>query len=159
MRIKDIPNATPDEILHNLLDVLTSLKNGHFTTHMEDGFPGIYGEIAKVLNGHLDQMKALAEEHHRLMEEVGVTGRLGGQMEVSGLTGGWKRMLEDVNQMGANVTCQFRDGGNVVRDLLHGELSVRMTAHNIQGEFAEFRRHLNKLADEFEQRSAEMAKA
>jgi hypothetical protein len=154
MRIKDIPNATPDEILHQLLDVLTSLKDGHFATYMDEGFAGIYGDIAKVLNVHLKQITAMAQEHHRIMEEVGVTGRLGGQMEVPGLTGGWRRVLDDVNQMGGNITCQFRDGNNVVRDLLHGELSARITARSIQGEFAEFRRQMNKLANEFERRSA-----
>ena len=36
--------------------LLTALKNGHFTAHMIEGFPGVYGEIAKVLNGHLDTL-------------------------------------------------------------------------------------------------------
>jgi hypothetical protein len=154
MRLKDIPNATPDQMLHNLLDVLTALRDGHFTAHMIDGFPGIYGEIAKVLNQHLDTLGAFRQEHHRLMEEIGVTGRLGGQMEVKGLCGAWKQMLEEVNQMGGNVTGQFRDGANIVEDLLKGDLSARMTARCIQGEFADFREHLNKLAEEYEQRSA-----
>lgn len=153
MRIKDIPNATPEQMLQNLLDVLTSLKNGHFTAHMIEGFPGVYGEIAKVLNAHLDTLTKFRQEHHRLMEEIGVTGRLGGQMDVQGLSGAWKEMFDDVNRMGGHITGQFRDGANIVEDLLRGDLSARMTAHCIQGEFADFRVHLNKLAEEFEQRA------
>lgn len=153
MRIKDIPNATQEQILQNILDTLSSLKDGHFTAHMIEGFPGIAGEIAKVLNEHLEQMGKFRQEHHRLMEEVGVTGRLGGQMELPGLSGAWREMLEDVNRMGGNITGQFRDGANVVEDLLRGDLKSRMTARIIHGEFATFRQHVNELAEEFEQRA------
>jgi hypothetical protein len=155
MRIKDIPNATQQEMLQNILDVLTSLKNGHFTAHMTEGFPGICGEIAKTLNAHMDQLTAFRHEHHRLMEEIGVTGRLGGQMDVPGLSGAWKEMHDEVNRLGGHITGQFRDGANLVYDVLRGNESARMTAHCIQGEFAVFRDELNKLADEFQKRAAE----
>lgn len=154
MRTKDIPNATQEQIMQNILDVVTALRDGHLTAHMIEGFPGIGGQIAKVLNEHMDTMSRFRQEHHRLMEEVGVTGRLGGQMEVQGVvSGAWKEMLEDVNRMGGNVTGQFRDGANIVEDLLRGDLSARMTARCIQGEFATFRNQLNQLADQFEKRS------
>jgi hypothetical protein len=153
MRVKDQPHITPDEMLRSLLDVLTSLKNGHLTAHMPDGFPGIYGKIAATLNEHLDQLSTFRHEHHRLMEEVGVTGRLGGQMEVAEVEGAWREMLEDVNRLGGNVTRQFREGANVVRDVMAGELPARMSEPCIGGEFAEFREQLNGLVDAFEERS------
>jgi hypothetical protein len=157
MRIKDIQSASQDEILQNLLDTLVSLKNGHFTARMTEGFPGIHSDIARALNDHLDMLTALRAEHRRLMEEVGVTGRLGGQMEVAGLSGAWKEMNDDVNTLGVNITCQFRDGANVVRDILHGDPAARMTCPNIQGEFAEFKQNLNKLAAEYEHRAADVS--
>jgi hypothetical protein len=98
-------------------------------------------------------LQQLRREHHRLMEEIGVTGRLGGQMEVEGLSGAWKEMVEDVNRLGGNVTCQFRDGWNVVRALLTGQVDARMTAQNIRGEWREFRDRMNELAEQFEARS------
>src|SRR4051795_12369299 len=153
MRVKDIPHATQEQIMQNILDVVTALRDGHLTAHMIEGFPGIAGEIGKVLNEHMENLVRFGAEHHRLMEEVGVTGRLGGQMEVPGLSGAWKEMLEEVNRMGGNVTGQFRDGANIVEDLLKGDLSARMTAKCIRGEFATFRENLNQLADEFQERS------
>jgi hypothetical protein len=150
---KDAPNATPQDILQEVLDVLTALSSGHFTAYMTDNMPGIGAEIAKVLNGHLAMLQHFRGEHHRLMEEVGVTGRLGGQMEVAGVAGSWKEMFDDVNRMGAHITSQFRDGGNIVRALVRGDLAARITCRNIQGEFREFREHFNQLADQFEQRS------
>src|SRR4051812_26185909 len=99
MRIKDIQSATNEEILRNLLDTLINLKNGHFTTRMTEGFPGIYSDIARTLNDHLDMVTALRTEHRRLMEEIGVTGRLGGQMEVANTSGAWKEIVDDVNRL------------------------------------------------------------
>jgi hypothetical protein len=154
MRVKDIPNATQEQILQNILDTVTALRDGHLTAQMIEGFSGLAGEIGRVLNQHMRMMIAFGHEHHRLMEEIGVTGRLGGQMEVNGAGGAWKNMLDDVNRAGGNITGQFRDGANIVEDLLGGDLSARMTAQCIQGEFATFRQHLNKLADEYEQRCA-----
>jgi hypothetical protein len=153
MHPKDAPNASADQILREILDVITALHNGHFTTHLTDNFPGVGGQIAEVLNAHLDMLTRFRQEHHRLMEEVGVTGRLGGQMEVAGTAGAWKEMVEDVNRMGGNMTGQFRDGWNIVRALLRGDTSARITARCIQGEFREFREQFNELAEQFGQRS------
>jgi hypothetical protein len=154
MHPKDAPSASADAVLHEILDVVTSIKNGHFTTHMTDNLPGLAGQIAKVLNEHVEMLQQLRREHHRLMEEIGVTGRLGGQMEVEGVSGAWREMFDDVNQLGANVTCQFRDGWNVVRALLSGQPNARMTAQTIRGEWREFRERLNELAEQFESRCA-----
>jgi iron-sulfur cluster repair protein YtfE (RIC family) len=157
MRVKDIPNATPEQMLQNLLDVVTSLKDGHFTAHAPVGFPGLYGEIAKTLNAHMDMLTRFKQEHERIMEEVGVTGRLGGQMEVREVCGAWKEMHDGVNRMAAHVTNQFRDGANVVHDLLGGDGNARMTAQDIHGEFSAFSRNLNKLANDFTQRKTAAA--
>ena len=132
MHPKDAPNATSEEILREILDVVTCIANGHFTSRMSDNLPGLGGQIAKVLNAHLSTLQGLRGEHHRLMEEIGVTGRLGGQMEVEGTSGAWKEMVDDVNRLGHHVTMHVRDGGNVVRELLRGELSARMTAQLIR---------------------------
>ncbi|HEY7090459.1 MAG TPA: hypothetical protein VH518_20345 [Tepidisphaeraceae bacterium] len=154
MHPQDAPTASDEAILREILDAMTALRNGHFTTHLPEGMRGLGGQIAHQFNQHIRMLQELKREHHRLMEEIGVTGRLGGQMVVEGTGGAWKDIVEDVNRMGGNVTGQFRDGGNVVRDLLRGELSSRMSARCIQGEFREFREHFNELAEHFEQRSA-----
>ena len=151
MLLKDIPHASNEVILRAILDALTSLHDGHFTTRLPEHFPGIGGEIAKVFNAYLDMLTNLRHEHHRLMEEVGVTGYLGGQMEVSGLSGAWKEMVEDVNQMGLHITMQCRDLGNVVRSLVQGDLGARVTCTAIRGELRELREGLNELADRYEQ--------
>jgi len=159
MHPKDAPNASSEAILHDILDVVTALKNGHFATHMVDNLPGTGGQIAGELNALVEMLQNFRHEHHRLMEEVGVTGRLGGQMEVAGTSGAWNQMLDDVNRMGANITCQYRDGWNVARALLEGNLSARITCQMIQGEFREFRERFNQIAERLEEASREPVSA
>lgn len=155
MHPKDAPNASCEQILGEILDVVTSLKNGHFTTHLIDNLPGVGGQIAEAINAHLEMLQTFRREHHRLMEEIGVTGRLGGQMEVPATSGAWQEMVDEVNRLGVNMTCQLRDGGNAARALLGGDLSARMTCQMIHGEFREFRERFNQLADQLEQPAAQ----
>ncbi len=151
MSPKEAPHAMPEQVLREILDVVTQLRDGHFSTHLTDNLPGVGGEIAKALNGHLEFLKAFRNEHLRLMEEIGVTGRLGGQMwlpdDLPKCTGAWREMVEATNLMAANLTCQYRNEGNVVRAWLHGDNDARMTCTMIAGEFREFREDLNELAE------------
>ena len=149
MRLKEVPNATSEQILRNILDTLSSVRNGHFTAHMIEGFPGTGGEIGRVMNELVTMLQDFRREHHRIMEEVGVTGRLGGQAEVPEVRGAWAEMVAETTCMSGHITAQCRDHGNVVRDLLHGDLSARVTCHCIQGEFAEFREEMNELAERY----------
>jgi hypothetical protein len=157
MHHKEAPTASPEAILKDILDVLTCMHNGHFTPHLHETFPGVGGEIARLINNHLEMLQDFRREHHRIMEEVGVTGRLGGQGDVPALKGAWKEMMDETNRMGANITGQCRDKGNIFRALIRGDLSARATCTAIRGEFREFREELNELAEQFEDRSRAMA--
>ena len=151
MHPQQAPHATPEQMLREILDVVTQLRDGHFSTHLSDNFPGIGGEIAKALNEHLEFLKAYRNEHLRLMEEIGVTGRLGGQIwlpdDLPEVKGAWKDMVEATNLMGGNLTAHFRDFGNVARAQFGGESDARCTCTSIAGEFREFREDFNEVLD------------
>lgn len=92
-----------------LLDVLTSLKDGHFSTRMAYTYTGRAGQVAAALNETLDLLVEFRTELLRTAEELGVTGRLGGQMHLPGSAGGaWREMAAGVNLMGANLTRDLR---------------------------------------------------
>jgi methyl-accepting chemotaxis protein len=148
MHPQDIPNASAEQMLAAILDVVSGLRAGRFTAHLPENFPGDGGRIAKVLNGHMEMLEQFKNEVQRVTEEVGVTGRLGGQMEVQGTAGDWTVMMQRINEMAANITDQFRDGANVVRAHRRGDVAARMGAQRIQGEFREFREEFNTLLDE-----------
>ena len=151
MHPQDAPHATPEQMLHEILDVVTQLRDGHFSTHLSDNLPGVGGEIAKALNGHLEFLKAYRDQQLRLMEEIGVTGRLGGQVwlpdDLPKCEGAWRDMAEATNRMAANLTGHFRDFGNVARAQFRGEPDARATCTLIAGEFREFREDFNSLLD------------
>ena len=138
-------------MLREILDVVTQLRDGHFSAHLTDNLPGVGGEIAKALNAHFEFLKAYRDQHLRLMEEIGVTGRLGGQVwlpdDLPKCTGAWRDMAEATNRMASNLTAQVRDFGLATRAQLRGETDVRATAALIGGEFREVRESLNALAD------------
>src|SRR6478735_7640516 len=115
MHPNEAPSASAEQVLREIRDVVTQLRDGHFSAHLTDTLPGVGGEIAKALNGHLEFLKAYRNEHLRLMEEIGVTGRLGGQLWLSDdlpkCNGAWNDMAEATNVMALNLTGQFRDYG------------------------------------------------
>jgi methyl-accepting chemotaxis protein len=151
MSPKEAPTATAEQVLREILDVVKQLRDGHLSTHLTDNFPGVGGEIAKALNEHLESLKAYRDQHLRLMEEIGVTGRLGGQVwlpdDLPKCTGAWRDMAEATNLMASNVTANFRDFGNTTRALNRGDAAARATCTFIAGEFGEFREDLNALAE------------
>jgi hypothetical protein len=153
MQLKDIPTMTSEQCLHEILDVLTCIRNGHFTCYSAEEMPGDAGKIAKVINELLGLMQVFRREHNRLVEEIGVTGRLGGQVELPDCTGAWREMADALNRLGVNMTCQQRDACNVVTDQLRGNPQSRMTARFIAGEFREFRDLFNELLDRVESKS------
>ena len=150
MHHKDAPAATDQQVLREILDVVTQLRDGRFSAHVNDHFPGIGGEIAKALNAHLEFLKAYRDQHLRLMEEIGTTGRLGGQVwlpdDLPKCTGAWHDMAEATNRMASNVTANVRNLAATVHALVGGDTSARATCTFIAGEFREFREELNELA-------------
>jgi hypothetical protein len=141
------PAASNEEILREVLDVVTQLRNGHFSAHMDESHAGVGGEIARVLNQHLKFLQRYRNEHSRLMEEVGITGRLGGQMEPPHGTGAWRQMAEATNTMLVNLTATFRQDAKAVAALVIGRHDARVASSGIQGEFRAFRQNVETLIE------------
>ena len=61
----------------------------------------------------VDQLSSFADEVTRVAREVGTEGQLGGQAEVKGVSGTWRDLTENVNQLANNLTepgAQHRPG-------------------------------------------------
>lgn len=145
MHPKDAPTASPEACLREIRDVVTCLRDGHFTARLREEMPGDAGATAAVVNELLDLLTAFRNEHLRLAEELGVTGRLGGQVALPECTGAWREMADATNRLAANLTNQVRDAGNALRARQAGEPTPRLTAANIAGEFRELRERLNDV--------------
>ncbi|MHB1352180.1 MAG: response regulator [Thiobacillus sp.] len=82
----------------------------------------------------------------RVAREVGTEGKLGGQAQVSGVSGTWKDLTENVNLMASNLTDQVRGIARVVTAIANGDLKKKLTVE-AKGEIAALTDTINNLID------------
>jgi signal transduction histidine kinase/CheY-like chemotaxis protein/HAMP domain-containing protein len=94
----------------------------------------------------VDQLSAFADEVTRVAREVGTEGRLGGQAEVEGVSGTWKRLTENVNELAGNLTRQVRAIAEVASAVAEGDLTRSITVE-ASGEVAELKDNINSMVE------------
>ena len=94
--------------MRNIAQVTTAVAKGDLTKKIDVDARGEILELKTTINTMVDQLSAFAAEVTRVAREVGSEGRLGGQAEVEGVSGTWKRLTENVNELAGNLTRQVR---------------------------------------------------
>ena len=114
-----------------------------------DGRPltGEFLRTAKTVNTMVDQLNGFASEVTRVAREVGTDGKLGGQAQVSGVSGTWKDLTDNVNFMASNLTNQVRNIAAVTTAVANGDLSKKITA-DARGEILELKETINTMVDQ-----------
>src|SRR5262249_48794441 len=79
--------------------------------------------------------------------EVGTDGKLGGQAQVSGVSGVWKDLTESVNSMASNLTAQVRNIAEVTIAVASGDLSRKITV-DVRGEILQLQEAINTMVDQ-----------
>src|SRR5205085_2806949 len=92
-------------------------------------------ELKSTINTMVDQLNSFAAEVTRVAKEVGTDGKLGGQAEVKGVSGTWKDLTDNVNQMASNLTSQVRGIVKVVTAVANGDLAQKFVVE-AKGEIA-----------------------
>ena len=92
----------------------------------------------------VDQLSSFADEVTRVAREVGTEGKLGGQAEVADVSGTWRKLTENVNQLAGTLTTQLRAIAEVSTAVTQGDLSQQITVE-AQGEVAELKDNLNQM--------------
>jgi signal transduction histidine kinase/CheY-like chemotaxis protein len=133
-----------DSRLQRLLAGLTAVRSGDLSTRLPAAEDPVMDEIAAVFNGMNDQLSLFADEVTRVAREVGTEGHLGGQAEVEGVSGTWKRLTENVNKLAGNLTRQVRAIGEVASAVATGDLT-RSISVEAQGEVAELMDNINAM--------------
>jgi signal transduction histidine kinase/CheY-like chemotaxis protein len=100
--------------------------------------------LKKTLNTMVDQLSSFADEVTRVAREVGTDGVLGGQAEVEGVSGTWRDLTENVNQLAGNLTTQVRAIAEVSTAVTQGDLT-RQIAVEARGEVAELSDTINQM--------------
>jgi HAMP domain-containing protein len=95
----------------------------------------------------VDQLGSFASEVTRVAKEVGTEGKLGGHAEVKGVTGAWRDLTDNVNQLAGNLTVQLRDVSRVATAIANGDLTQKITVE-VRGEILQIKEVFNKMVDQ-----------
>ncbi|MFP8940041.1 HAMP domain-containing protein [Streptomyces fenghuangensis] len=128
--------------VRNIAQVTTAVAQGDLTRKIDVDARGEILELKTTINTMVDQLSAFAAEVTRVAREVGSEGRLGGQAEVEGVSGTWKRLTENVNELAGNLTRQVRAIAEVTGAVAEGDLTRSITV-DASGEVADLKDNVN----------------
>nr|WP_290110185.1 HAMP domain-containing protein [Streptomyces ficellus] len=132
--------------VRNIALVTTAVANGDLSKKIDVDARGEILELKTTINTMVDQLSSFAAEVTRVAREVGSEGRLGGQAEVEGVSGTWKRLTENVNELAGNLTRQVRAIAEVASAVAEGDLTRSITV-DASGEVSELKDNINSMVE------------
>jgi signal transduction histidine kinase/HAMP domain-containing protein/CheY-like chemotaxis protein len=145
--LTDNVNSMADNLtsqVRNIAQVTTAVAQGDLSKKIDVNARGEILELKTTINTMVDQLSSFAAEVTRVAREVGREGKLGGQAEVEGVSGTWKRLTENVNELAGNLTLQVRAIAGVTSAVASGDLT-RSISVEAQGEVAELKDNINAM--------------
>ena len=133
--------------VRNIAQVSTAVAKGDLSQKITVAAQGEILELKDTVNTMVDQLSSFADEVTRVAREVGTEGRLGGQAQVRGVSGTWRDLTENVNQLAANLTDQVRNIAQVSTAVAKGDLSQKITV-DARGEILELKNTVNTMVDQ-----------
>ena len=130
--------------VRNIAEVTTAVANGDLSKKISIDVKGEFLQLKNTVNAMVDQLNAFAGEVTRVAREVGVEGRLGGQAQSTEVSGVWKDLTDNVNQLAANLTNQVRAIAEVATAVTEGDLT-RQVRVEASGEVAALKDTLNEM--------------
>jgi HAMP domain-containing protein/CheY-like chemotaxis protein/signal transduction histidine kinase len=145
--LTDNVNTLADNLtsqVRNIADVTTAVATGDLSKKITVDVRGEILELKQTINVMVDQLSSFAAEVTRVAKEVGTEGRLGGQANVEGVSGVWKDLTDNVNQLAGTLTTQLRAIAEVSTAVTQGDLTRSITVE-AEGEVAELKDNINQM--------------
>ncbi|MDO8299134.1 response regulator [Lacisediminimonas sp.] len=135
--------------MNEMTRVISAVADGDLSRQVPlelDGLrlKGQHLRSAEIVNTMVLRLGALTSEVTRVAREMGTEGKLGGQVDASGMSGSWKDLTDKVNVMAANLTNQMRGIARVVTAVANGDLQKKLTVE-AQGEIADLADTINEM--------------
>ncbi|MGH2856754.1 MAG: HAMP domain-containing protein, partial [Solirubrobacteraceae bacterium] len=130
--------------VRNIAQVTTAVANGDLSQKITVEAKGEVAALADTINKMVEQLRSFAAEVTRVAREVGTEGKLGGQAEVEDVSGTWRHLTENVNQLAGNLTTQVRAIAEVSTAVAQGDLTRSITVQ-AQGEVADLKDNINRM--------------
>src|SRR5260370_621667 len=143
--------------VRDIARVTTAVATGDLSQKIMVEVRGEILELKRTVNTMVDQLSAFADEVTRVAREVGTEGKLGGQAKVPGVSGTWKALTDNVNQLAGNLTGQVRNIAQVTTAVARGDLSQKITVE-ARGEVAQLKDTINTMVDQLTAFAREVAR-
>jgi HAMP domain-containing protein/signal transduction histidine kinase/CheY-like chemotaxis protein len=130
--------------VRNIATVTTAVANGDLSQTITVDAEGEILELKKTINTMVSQLGSFAAEVTRVAKEVGTEGKLGGQAQVEGVSGTWRDLTANVNQLAGNLTTQVRAIAEVSSAVTQGDLTREITVE-AQGEVSTLKDTINEM--------------
>ena len=143
--------------VRNIAEVTTAVARGDLSRKITADVKGEVLELKSTINIMVDQLNNFAGEVTRVAREVGSEGKLGGQAQVTGLSGVWLDLTDSVNAMAGNLTVQLRDMSKVATAIASGDLGQKITVE-AQGEILQIKDVINVMVDQLKSFSGEVTR-
>ena len=143
--------------VRNIAEVTTAVATGDLSRKITVDVRGEILQLKEAMNTMVDQLRSFASEVTRVAREVGTEGKLGGQAEVTGVSGVWKDLTDNVNSMASNLTNQVRNIAEVTTAVARGDLSRKITV-DVRGEILLLKETINTMVDQLNGFAAEVTR-
>ena len=135
--------------VRNIAQVTTAVARGDLSQKITVDARGEILELKSTVNTMVDQLSSFAGEVTRVAREVGFEGKLGGQAQVRGVSGTWRDLTVNVNELASNLTVQVRNIAQVTTAVARGDLSQKITV-DARGEILELKSTVNTMVDQLQ---------
>ncbi|MEO5596488.1 MAG: HAMP domain-containing protein [Lysobacteraceae bacterium] len=143
--------------VRNIAEVTTAVARGDLSRKITVDVKGEILALKDTINTMVDQLNGFSAEVTRVAREVGTEGKLGGQAQVTGVSGVWKELTENVNSMASNLTAQVRNIAEVATAIARGDLSRKITV-DVRGELLDLKETLNTMVEQLRSFAAEVTR-
>lgn len=132
--------------MRSISEIITAVASGNLSYRITLDSRGEILELKHTINEMLEGLNSFTSQITRVVREVNVEGKLGGQAAVKGMVGTWKDVTEDINTLVAYHTGLVRETSKVTAT--NGDLSKRISLQG-NGEHVEFMTNINSMLDQF----------
>ncbi len=130
--------------IRNIAEIATAIAQGDLTQKITVEAQGELEVFKNTINNMVDRLNLFASEVTRIAREIGTDGNLGAGAVVENAAGTWKELIDNINDMSANITDQFRSIAEIMLVVSQGNLSKQIEAENI-GEFKALTSNVNTM--------------
>ncbi len=132
--------------VRNIAEVVTAIAGGDLSKKIGVDARGEILALKNTINSTVDKLNRFAAEVTRVARLVGTEGTLGVTADVKDVSGIWKELTDNVNQMAKNLTNQVRDIAEVTTAVANGDLTRKITVE-ARGELVTLKNTINAMVD------------